>query len=127
MTRYRPLAFATLLCLASLHALAAVEVKLTLPQRAKLDLQGRTSLAVVPFLVVSQEGAEKVRGRDIDVQKEFERYLLKVLRRETELKIIEPGPVDLPVYDLEQLARQSDFWRALGERTQGDLLLAGGL
>lgn len=127
MNRYRPLALATLLCLVSLPALAAVEVKLTLPQRAKLDLQGRKSLAVVPFLVVSQEGAEKVRGRDIDVQKEFERYLLKVLRRETELKVIEPGPVDLPVYDLEQLAHQADFWRALGERTQGDLLLAGGL
>ena len=80
-----------------------------------------------PFVVVSQEGAEKVKGRDIDVQKEFDRYLLKVLRRETELKVIEPGPVDFPSYDLEQLAKQTDFWRALGERTQADLILAGGL
>jgi hypothetical protein len=106
---------------------ASVEVKLTLPQRARLDLQGRKSLAVAPFIVVTKEGADRVQGRDIDVQKEFERYLLKVLRRETELRIIEPGPVDFPVYDLDQLAKQGDFWSALGERIQADLILAGGL
>jgi hypothetical protein len=128
MNRNRSLVLTFLLALAALPAFAgSVEVKLTLPQRAKLDLQGRKSIAVAPFLVVSQEGAEKIKGRDIDVQKEFERYLLKVLRRETELKVIEPGPVDYPIYDLEQLARQTDFWRALGERTGADLILSGGL
>jgi hypothetical protein len=114
--------------LAALPATArTVEVKLKLPQRARLDLQGRKSLAVAPFIVVTKEGADRVQGRDIDVQKEFERYLLKVLRRETELRILEPGPVDYPVYDLDQLAKTSDFWRALGERIQADLILAGGL
>jgi hypothetical protein len=128
MNRNRPLVLATLLTFAALPVFAgAVEVKLTLPQRAKLDLQGRKSLAVASFLVVSQEGAEKIKGRDIDVQKEFNRYLLKVLRRETELKVIEPGPVDYPTYDLDQLSRQADFWSALGERTQSDLILTGGL
>ena len=108
---------------------ASVEVKLKLPQRARLNLQGRNSVAVAPFLVVTQEeeGADRLQGRDIDVQKEFERYLLKILRRETELKIIEPGPIDYPVYDFTQLAKQQDFWRAVGERTQADLILAGGL
>jgi hypothetical protein len=120
--------FALLACCAALPAYAAsVEVQLKLPQRARLNLQGRNSLAVAPFIVVSKEGADKVQGRDIDVQKEFERYLLKVLRRETELKIIEPGPVDFPIYDLDQLAKQQDFWSALGERVQADLILAGGL
>ncbi len=108
---------------------ASVEVRLQLPQRARLNLQGRDTIAVSPFLVVTQEGegADRLQGRDIDVQQEFERYLLKILRRETELKIIEPGPVDYPVYDFSQLAKQQDFWQALGERTQADLILAGGL
>lgn len=129
MNRNRSLVLAALLMFAAAWPAFAgsVEVKLTLPQRAKLDLQGRKSLAVAPFLVVSQEGAEKIKGRDIDVQKEFNRYLLKVLRRETELKVVEPGPIDFPTYDLEQLSRQADFWRALGERTQTDLILTGGL
>jgi hypothetical protein len=128
MNRNRTLVLATLLTVVSLPAFAgSVEVKLTLPQRAKLDLQGRKVLSVTPFLVVSQEGAEKIKGRDIDVQKEFNRYLVKVLRRETELKILESGPVDYPTYDLDQLSKQTDYWRALGERTQADLILTGGL
>jgi hypothetical protein len=113
---------------AALPALGAgVEVRLKLPQRARLDLQGRNNLAVTPFIVVSQEGAERLQGRNIDVQKEFDRYLSKVLRRETELKVIESGPVDFPVYDFEQLSKSQDFWRALGERTGADLILTGGL
>ncbi|HEV7503393.1 MAG TPA: hypothetical protein VGS07_00605 [Thermoanaerobaculia bacterium] len=125
---HRSLVLATLLSLAALPALAgSVDVKLKLPQRARLDLQGRKSLAVTPFVVVKQEGAQKIKGRDIDVQKEFDRYLVKVLRRETQLKIVEPGPVDFPTYDLAQLAKQTDFWRALGERVQVDLILAGAL
>jgi hypothetical protein len=108
---------------------AAVEVRLKLPQRARLDLQGRKTISVTPFIVVSQEGEgrQRVQGRDIDVQKEFDRYLLKVLRRETELKVNDSGPVDFPVYDLAKLRDQTDFWRALGERTQSDLILTGGL
>jgi hypothetical protein len=125
---HRSLVLATLLALAAVPALAgSVEVKLKLPQRARLDLQGRKSMAVTPFVVVKQEGAQKIKGRDIDVQKEFDRYLVKVLRRETQLKIVDPGPVDFPTYDLAQLAKQTDFWRALGERAQVDLILAGAL
>jgi hypothetical protein len=107
----------------------SIDVKLKLPQRARLNLQGRKSIAVTPFIVVSQEGQEKekVLGRDIDVQKEFGRYLNKVLKRDTELKVLDPGPVDFPVYDSDQLVKQKDFWRALGERTQADLILAGSL
>lgn len=108
---------------------ASVEVKLKLPQRARLDLQGVRTIAVAPFVVITQEGEgeERLQGRNIDVQKEFERYLLKVLRRETELEVVEPGPVDYPTLDFEQLAKQADFWRALGEKAQADLILAGGL
>lgn len=123
---YIPLTLALLTSALPLFA-ASVEVRLKLPQRARLDLQGRKTLAIAPFIVVSQEGEGQVRGKNIDVQKEFDRYILKVLRRETDLKIIEPGPVELPLYDLNQLARQTDFWRALGERLQADLILTGGL
>jgi hypothetical protein len=112
---------------AALAPAAAVEVKLKLPQRAKLDLKGRNTLAVAPFIVVRQEGEAKIQGKNIDVQKEFARYLLKVLRRDTQLKVIESGPVEYPIYDLDQLTKQQDFWRALGDRTQADLLLTGGL
>lgn len=117
-----------LLVLAALPMNAAsVEVRLKLPQKSRLDLKGRDTVLIAPFLVVSREGEQRSRGRTIDVQKEFERYLNKVMRRETELKVLESGPLDFPTYDVDQLAREKDFWRALGERTQADLILAGSL
>jgi len=118
---------------AALAALAAplfagtVEVKLTLPVRARIDLEGKRTIAPVPFIMVSREGEGRIPGHDINVQDEFERYVTKLLRRETDLKVIESGPVQFPTYDLEMLARDKDFWRLLGEKTQADLLLAGSL
>jgi hypothetical protein len=128
VNRNRSWLFVLLLGLGALPVFgSAVEVKLKLPQRARLNLQGRKSLAVTPFVVVSKEGETKIQGKSIDVQKEFGRYLMKVLRRDTELKLIDGGPVEFPTYDLEQLPRQVDFWRAIGERTNADLILTGGI
>jgi len=130
--RIRPLAPAAL-CAAlaafapSLHA-ASVEVKLELPVRARIDLQNRKSVSIAPFLVVSKEGEENVsRLRSMDVQKEFERYLAKLVKRESELKLVEAGAVDFPTYDLDLLAKSRDFWAALGARLGVDLILAGSL
>jgi hypothetical protein len=129
MNRRRAL-LAALLATAGVTAAAAatVEVRLRLPVRARLDLQGRDTVAAAPFLVVGREGAgDDARGSSLDVQREFERYLLKILRRETRLKVVESGPVDYPTFDLDLLAQNRDFWRALGEKLQADLLLAGSL
>ena len=103
------------------------EVRLTLPVRARLDLTGRRTISPVPFIMVSQEGEGRLPGRDIDVRAEFERYLEKLLRRETDLKIVETGTVSFPSYDLDMMSRDQDFWRALGDRLQVDLILAGSL
>jgi hypothetical protein len=111
-------------------AKAGVEVRLELPVRAKVDLTGRHTVTTAPFLVVGREGAEggdRIRGSALDVQKEFERYLAKLIRRETDLKLVESGPLDYPTFDLDLLATNRDFWRAVGERSQADLVLAGSL
>ena len=111
---------------APLAAVRKVEVKVKLPVRARVDLTGKSSVAVAPFLTLAREGSERERPR-IDVQREFERYLVKILRRETALRLVESGRVDYPTYDLALLAANRDFWRALGERAQSDLILAGSL
>lgn len=113
--------------LAAGPAPADVEVRLKVPQRAKLDLRGKDSATVLPFLVVAEEGETPGRARDIDVEGEFTRYLGKILRRETDLRVIEPGQVAYPTYDLERLLEARDFWRDLGERIQADLLVFGNL
>ncbi len=108
-------------------AAAAIEVRLKLPVRARLDLTGRETVTVAPFLVVTEEEEQSIERRGIDVQEEFERYLLRLLKRQTKLKVVEPGPVDYPSYDLQELSANEDFWRFLGERTQADLILSGSL
>lgn len=106
---------------------AEVEVKLRLPQRAKLDLRGKETISVTPFLVVAQEGETAGPERDVDVEGEFTRYLEKILRRETDLRVVEPGPVGYPSVDLDELIENREFWRDLGERLQADVLVAGSL
>lgn len=118
---------AALLATAGAAAAAVVRVTLKLPVRAALDLTGRNSLLVAPFLVVRQEGEDTFRGRDLNVKEDFHRYLLKVLKRDTTLEVAEEKALDYPSYDLDALSHDRDFWRALGERTDSDLILAGSL
>ena len=105
----------------------ATEVKLKLPVRARIDLQGRKTVGIAPFMVVSKEGEGRLAGHDVDIQKEFERYLDKLLKRESDLKHVDLGTVNFPTFDLALLSKNQDFWRALGERAQADLILAGSL
>ncbi len=104
-----------------------VEVRLALPVKARIDLKDRKTVAVAPFLVLSQEGSGSVERRGVDVEKEFDRYLRRLIRRNTKLKVLETGPVDFPTYDLEDLSDDRDFWRYLGERSQADLVVSGSL
>lgn len=104
-----------------------VEVRLLLPVRARIDLTDRKTVTVAPFLVVSNEGEESASRSGVDVESEFERYMSRLIRRQTKLKLIESGPVDYPSYDLRVLSADTDFWRYLGERTQADLIVSGSL
>ena len=104
-----------------------VDVRLRLPVRARIDLHDRKTVMVAPFIVLNEEGEESVVRRGVDIQAEFERYLKRLIRRNTQLKMIDTGPVDYPTYDLEDLSLDSDFWRYLGERAQADLIVTGSL
>jgi hypothetical protein len=106
---------------------AALEVRLALPVRSRIDIADRKTVVLAPFLVVSKEGEDEAALRNVDVEKEFERYLTKLIKRESDLKLVETGNVEYPTFDLELLSRNQDFWRALGERTQADLIVAGSL
>ena len=104
-----------------------IEVTVKLPVRAQIDLEDRDSVTFTPFLVVSREGDDDAQRRGVDVQREFERYLKKILRRYTDLELIEPGAIDYPTYDLDELSRNVLFWSAVGERTGADIVLSGSL
>ncbi|TNF75004.1 MAG: hypothetical protein EP299_06575 [Acidobacteria bacterium] len=108
-------------------AAGTVDVNFSLPVKARLDMRDYDSVTVAPFIVVNEEGQETVERRGIDINKEFKRYLNRLLRRNTRLKIVDSGPLDYPTYDLGALERNEDFWRFVGERTQADLIVTGSL
>jgi hypothetical protein len=124
----RTLAVCILMVLPTLPLRAdQVEVRLRLPVRARIDLMDRRTVTVTPFLVLSQEGSDSIERRGVNVEKEFDRYLRRLIRRNTRLKILDSGPVDYPTFDLEDLSEDTDFWRYIGERTQADLIVSGSL
>ena len=106
---------------------STVEVRMRLPVRARLDLADKKTITVAPFLVVTQEEEQAMNAEDVDVEDEFEGYLTRLLKRKTQLKVLEAGPVDYPTYDMQDLAANEEFWRYLGERTGADLILTGSL
>lgn len=119
---------AVLTLLATASALAGTrEVNLALPLRPKLALTGRETVYLGPFLreAVDEGAGPKLR---FDVAAEFDRYLRRLLRKETKLTLLPPLP-DLtpPTLDTLELAKRADFWREVGRRSGADYVVAGSI
>ncbi|MGH9465458.1 MAG: hypothetical protein ACRD0X_07400, partial [Thermoanaerobaculia bacterium] len=104
-----------------------VEVEFRVPVRAELDLRDKGTVTILPFLIATEEGEAPIERRGVNVRDEFEGYLRRLLRRRTQLKYVEAPAIDYPTYDLTTLARDTDFWRVVGERSACDLILTGSL
>jgi hypothetical protein len=103
------------------------EVELALPVRPKLALTGKERLYIGPFLRESRDDARTQRVT-FDVAQEFERYLRRLLRKETKLVLV-PTMEGLrpPTSDPLLLSAQREFWRELGARTGADFIVAGSI
>jgi hypothetical protein len=103
------------------------EVELGLPVRPKLPLVGTEKIYVGPFLRESR-GDEAGPRMKLDVATEFERYLRRLLRKESKLVILrEVEQLRPPTTDSLQLAAASEFWRQLGSETGADYIVAGAI
>jgi hypothetical protein len=116
------------LLLLAAPALAGVrEVELRLPIRAKLAAAGQERVYVGPFMRESQ-GDEGSTQLGFDVAGEFERYLRRLLRKETRFTIIPAIEGVRPASsDSLTVANDSEFWRELGGRAQVDFIIAGSI
>jgi len=126
--RPRKLAFTLPLLVASGLASAGIrEVELALPVRPKLALTGHEKIYVGPFVRESR-GDDASTRINFDVAAEFDRYLRRLLRKESKLVVVEPlDNLRPPTLDPLQLARAVDFWREVGNRTGADYVVAGSI
>lgn len=102
-----------------------VEVKLKLPVKAKLQMDGDERIAVAPFVIASKGEQRNDRAAKVDVQAEFNRYLKKQIGRSTKLRMVDVPQTRLPGTDMRSLAAARDYWRDLGARTGADYIVTG--
>lgn len=103
------------------------EVELALPIRAKLALTGHEKLYVGPF-IRENRGDEPTQKLGFDVAAEFDRYLRRLLRKESKFVLVaELEGLRPPTSDPLQLERDTGFWRDVGQRTGADYVVAGSI
>ena len=100
------------------------EVKLKLPLKPKLQINGDEKVAIAPFVIANLEKRND-RASKVDVQSEFQRYLKKQLTKSTKLKIIDVPQTRLPGTDMKALESNRDFWKDLGAKTGADYIVSG--
>ncbi|HSY48282.1 MAG TPA: hypothetical protein VLC46_05680 [Thermoanaerobaculia bacterium] len=122
MKRFAAVALVSLL---PLTAMAGVtEVKLKLPVKPKLQINGDEKVAIAPFVIANTE-KKNDRASKVDVQAEFQRYLKKQLTKSTKLRLIDVAPIRLPGTDMKALEANRDFWKSLGAKTGADYIVSG--
>jgi hypothetical protein len=104
-------------------AVEAGNVDMVLRVEPEIGLVGSERVYVGPIILEPNDGQDN-QGLDLVASREFERYLRRLLRRETRLTVIKPIP-DLrpPTEDPVALLAQRDFWLELGKQTEADILV----
>lgn len=109
-----------------LGAFAGVtEVKMKLPTKPKLQINGDEKIAIAPFVIVANQEKKSDRAAKVDVQKEFQRYLKKQLGKSTKLHLVDAPQMRLPGTDMKALEADRDFWKQLGAKSGADYIISG--
>ncbi len=112
--------------LVPLFASAGVtEVKLKLPTKPKLQINGDEKIAIAPFVIVANAEKRNDRAAKVDVQKEFQRYLKKQLGKSTKLHLVDAPQTRLPGTDMKALEANRDYWKQLGAKSGADYIISG--
>jgi len=99
------------------------EVRMGLRVAPKLDLTGGERVFIGPILL--EPGDEGTRRVDVSAVRELDRYVRRLLRRQTRLNLLPPEEgLTPPTADVTALRGMTDFWRDLAGRHGADLVVA---
>jgi uncharacterized protein YunC (DUF1805 family) len=101
------------------------EVKMKLPTKPKLQINGDEKIAIAPFVIVANQEKKSDRAAKVDVQKEFQRYLRKQLGKSTILHLVDAPQTRLPGTDMKALEANRDYWKQLGLKSGADYIISG--
>jgi hypothetical protein len=116
-----------ILAVSSLVSAGARETRIELQVEPELKLEGTENVFVGPVMIEPREG-ENIQSVDLTAAREFEIFLRKILRRESELRLL-PQADDLrpPSTNLAKLAQDPSFWKTINEETGADLIVAAAI
>lgn len=99
------------------------EVRMGLRVAPKLDLTGGERVFIGPILL--EPGDEGTRRVDVSAVRELDRYVRRLLRRQTRLNLLPPEEgLTPPTADVTALRGMAEFWRELAGRHGADLVVA---
>ena len=116
----RRTAIAVLLTLAAAAAPAMagpIQVQIKLPSPQKIDTTGMSRLLVGGFRANDNP--------DVDVDRELNRALRDLLKRNTRFEVIDNEPLPLPEQSMDDAIRNTAYWKRLGTRFNADLIVGG--
>jgi hypothetical protein len=126
----RALILAVVLCIVLVGSSAfagSKAVRLGLMIRPELDLNGTEKIYLGPFLL-EPGSAESEQVIDRTAVREFERFLRKLLRRQTRLQIVdEVSDLQPPTRIPGALAEQTEFWKDLGAQTNAEFIVSASI
>lgn len=108
-------------------ASAGKEIPLLLRVAPELQLNGTEKIHLGPVLVEPRaENASE--GLDIIASREFERYMWRLLRRETKLVLVDSvEDLEMPTTDPRELIEMPSFWQEIGERSEADFIVTAAI
>ncbi len=99
------------------------EVTVPIKQAAKIDLSESRKVLIAPFIFPVEEGEEAVKE---EIVKEFSIYIARLLKRETDIELKTAGDtIEYPVYSIEKLKHQKEFWIDLATSYKVRWILTG--
>jgi hypothetical protein len=101
------------------------EVKMKLPVKAKLAINGNEKIGIAPFIIGGGGERKNDRASKVNVQSEFQRFLKKQLTKSTKLNIVPVPPTRLPGTNMKALEANRDYWKDLGAKTGADYIISG--
>ena len=97
-----------------------VQVPVELPLPERINMTGMQTILVTRLVLVTD-------NPKVDLNREMVGLLRRELKKRTALRVLDVEPPPLPEQNLDELVKNSAFWKDMGEKYGADLILTASL
>ncbi len=124
MNRTWVAAIVIFLCTTTVVSAARNYLVVPLMLRPELQLQGTEEVFVGP-ITLEPRSSDATHAVDLSAVREFERFLKRLIKRETRLRLLpDIDSLTLPTDDPKALSEDQEFWLSLGQETGAEYIIS---